>query len=228
MKTALLISCEHYSNEVPAGLEFLFKGNTAVLHTHRAYDIGAAGMFDALKSLASFSHKADRSRLLIELNRSLHHPKVFSEFTKHISEKEKETLLAYYLSYRSRVKKAIEKEIEKGNKVLHIGVHSFTPVLNGIKRKADIGLLYDPARKWEKSFSVAWKQQLIKENESLKIRFNYPYLGKADGFTTSLRKEFNAAQYAGIELEVNQAFFMKDMNAPLIKQIKDSLAAVLS
>lgn len=32
---------------------------------------------------------------------------------------------------------------------------------------------------------------------------NYPYLGKSDGFTTSLRKQF-PFQYIGIELEINQ------------------------
>ena len=37
---------------------------------------------------------------------------------------------------------------------------------------------------------------------------NYPYLGKADGFTTSLRQEFQE-RYIGIELELNQKLFPK-------------------
>lgn len=37
---------------------------------------------------------------------------------------------------------------------------------------------------------------------------NYPYLGKADGFTTSLREEFQE-QYIGLELELNQKLFAK-------------------
>jgi hypothetical protein len=37
------------------------------------------------------------------------------------------------------------------------------------------------------------------------VRFNYPYLGKADGFTTFMRKQF-PKNYIGIEIEVNQKF----------------------
>lgn len=33
---------------------------------------------------------------------------------------------------------------------------------------------------------------------------NYPYRGRADGFTTQLRKRFPIKAYAGVELEVNQ------------------------
>ncbi len=42
------------------------------------------------------------------------------------------------------------------------------------------------------------------KQDVLKIRRNYPYLGKADGFTTYLRRRFLPCDYAGIELEVNQ------------------------
>jgi hypothetical protein len=37
------------------------------------------------------------------------------------------------------------------------------------------------------------------------VRYNYPYLGKMDGFTTYLRKQF-ISNYIGIELEVNQKY----------------------
>ena len=40
---------------------------------------------------------------------------------------------------------------------------------------------------------------------SLRIRRNYPYLGKADGFVTHLRRRFKSEDYIGIELEMNQA-----------------------
>ncbi|MEN9581780.1 MAG: hypothetical protein RJA70_4789, partial [Pseudomonadota bacterium] len=38
-----------------------------------------------------------------------------------------------------------------------------------------------------------------------RLRRKYPYLGKADGLTTALRREFAPAAYLGLELEVNQA-----------------------
>jgi len=51
------------------------------------------------------------------------------------------------------------------------------------------------------------------------VRFNYPYLGKADGFTTYLRKQF-PANYMGIELEVNQAFSVENK---MPESLKNSL-----
>ncbi|MFI4875804.1 MAG: N-formylglutamate amidohydrolase, partial [Blastopirellula sp. JB062] len=45
---------------------------------------------------------------------------------------------------------------------------------------------------------------LLALNPDFRIRFNYPYLGKADGLTTSLRKKLTGDRYVGIELEVNQ------------------------
>ena len=38
----------------------------------------------------------------------------------------------------------------------------------------------------------------------LKVRRNYPYAGKSDGFTAYLRRRFPADAYVGIELEINQ------------------------
>ncbi len=38
----------------------------------------------------------------------------------------------------------------------------------------------------------------------LKVRRNYPYTGKSDGFTAYLRRRFPADVYVGIELEINQ------------------------
>ena len=38
----------------------------------------------------------------------------------------------------------------------------------------------------------------------MRVRFNYPYAGRADGLTTALRRRFPDAAYAGIELEINQ------------------------
>ena len=39
---------------------------------------------------------------------------------------------------------------------------------------------------------------------ALKVRRNYPYTGKSDGFTAYLRRRFPPAAYLGIELEINQ------------------------
>lgn len=52
----------------------------------------------------------------------------------------------------------------------------------------------------------------------MNVRFNYPYLGKADGFTTHLRKKFKD-NYIGIELEVNQKFAKNNQMDAYLKQM---------
>lgn len=58
------------------------------------------------------------------------------------------------------------------------------------------------------------------QNPQLNVRFNYTYLGKPDGFTTYLRKQFDK-DYLGVELEVNQKYasdnqFPEDLKSVLV------------
>ncbi|WP_435413156.1 N-formylglutamate amidohydrolase [Psychroserpens mesophilus] len=202
----LVLTCEHGGNDIPDSYKFVFNNASKQLQTHRGFDLGALDMFEYLKDLAQFSMYSKTSRLLIELNRSLHHNNLFSEFTKPLkSEHKKNIIETYYLPYRNRVESEISKYIVNDEHILHLSIHSFTPKLNSIERHCDIGLLYDSSKDLEKEFSKQFKSQLNIENPDLNVRFNYPYLGKADGFTTYLRKQF-PKKYIGIEIEINQKF----------------------
>ncbi|GHC51120.1 N-formylglutamate amidohydrolase [Ulvibacter litoralis] len=200
----LLLTCEHGGNKIPKAYKNFF--HTPVLKTHRGYDLGALDLFQFLKSLSDASFFSTTSRLLIELNRSLHHRNLFSEFSSEFSKKEKaELITTYYVPYRAAVEKNIKNEIENGESVLHLSIHSFTPKLHGEKRNCDIGLLYDSKKKKEQEFCKQFKEGLLQQDSSLQVRFNYPYLGSADGFTTYLGKQF-PKNYIGVEIEVNQKF----------------------
>jgi hypothetical protein len=65
-------------------------------------------------------------------------------------------------------------------------------------------LLYDPARDGERELCARWKHALAALAPTLRVRRNYPYEGKADGFTSHLRLRFDRPEYVGIELEINQ------------------------
>lgn len=226
----LLLTCEHGGNEVPIAYQSLFQGHQEVLKSHAGYDIGALELFKELEPLADISFYSETSRLLVELNRSLHHKKLFSDFTRDLSDGDKNFILKnYYYPYRDKVEQLVHDFVMAGRRVLHISVHSFTPVLNGEERQADIGLLYDPKRKGEQNFCREWGKALIKQAPNLLVRNNYPYLGIADGFPTYLRKRFKDEEYLGIELEVNQKFPQGDEKQwhSLIKAIKESLAEAL-
>ncbi|MBU2494278.1 MAG: N-formylglutamate amidohydrolase [Bacteroidetes bacterium] len=209
--TKLVITCEHGGNKIPDEYKLLFKNSNKDLLTHRGYDLGALELFNELKPLADFYAASEISRLLVELNRSVHHKNLFSEITKHLKIAEKNKILkCYYYPYRKPVENKISDFVKKGHSVIHISVHSFTPVLNNNTRNCDIGLLYDPGRKLEKQFCRLYKNYFSKKYSTYKIRFNYPYLGTADGFTSYLRKIFSAEKYLGIELEVNQKLIMEN------------------
>jgi predicted N-formylglutamate amidohydrolase len=118
----------------------------------------------------------------------------------------------YYRPYRRRIESEIGRLCSRGKGILHLSVHTFTPVLKGKMRFADIGLLYDPSRRREALFCRKWKLALRGEDPTLRVRLNYPYSGRSDGFTTHLRTLFGEEVYLGIEIEVNQKFALRERN----------------
>ncbi|WP_224998905.1 N-formylglutamate amidohydrolase [Cesiribacter sp. SM1] len=206
MSVRWVITCEHGGNAIPGAFASIFYDAEAqhALNSHRGWDPGALELFKILEPLADYSNAVTVSRLLVELNRSLHHPKLFSKFTKGLQEQERALIIdKYYTPYRKNVEAAIKQFIGDGHQVYHLSIHSFTPVLEGQVRNADIGLLYDPSRLQERELCNHWKNIFLRLIPEVRIRFNYPYKGTADGFTTYLRKQF-PADYAGIEFELNQ------------------------
>ncbi len=208
---SILLTCEHAGNDVPDGFRRLFRNNPQILSTHRAMDFGA---LEFAKRIAGIFHSplfsCSATRLLIDANRSLRHPKVFSEFSRSLTEKNRVWLIRnIYRAYREPVERNIRKWIRSGASVLHLSVHSFTPVLEGRERNADIGLLYDPSRIEEKKLCT-FLQSSLKRRTGLRIRCNYPYQGRSDGFITALRKIYTPQKYLGIELELNQSLLMNE------------------
>lgn len=203
----LILTCEHATNLLPSSYHSLFKNEQDLLNTHEGFDIGAFEVYKSLQNLAHYSLHYPWSRLLIEINRSLHHPNLFSIISKKMDKAEKNRIITnYYEPYRNQIQQKIKESIDRGEQVLHLSIHSFTPILNGYVRETDLGILYDPRRNAEKDWVENFRKELSLQFGQFRIRMNYPYLGKADGFTTSLRTKFTR-QYLGIELEINQKLF---------------------
>lgn len=201
-----LITCEHGGNRIPARYRNFFRGLEAKLETHRGYDAGALVMARELaRELAAPLFMSTTSRLLIDLNRSIGHPDLYSEVTRCLPAAVRRDILErHYLPYRKDVEDDISEAIGLGSRVIHISCHSFTPELDGRLRNADIGLLYDPKRAGEVELCARWQASLRAHAPGLKVRRNYPYAGKADGLTACLRRRFAPNDYIGIELEINQ------------------------
>ncbi|HMO03629.1 MAG TPA: N-formylglutamate amidohydrolase [Kiritimatiellia bacterium] len=201
----LVITCEHAGNRVPATYRALFSGAAQRLASHRGWDPGALPLARALaRAFGVPCHAVPWTRLLVEANRSPHHPAFWSDLTRSLPAAERARIVSlYWKPHRLAVRASVARALRAGRAVLHVSVHSFTPELDGAVRNADIGLLYDPRLAFEVRTVRAWQAALAAVDPGLRVRRNYPYRGVADGHTTVLRRVFPDG-YAGIELEVNQ------------------------
>jgi predicted N-formylglutamate amidohydrolase len=229
-RRCVLITCEHGGNGVPEDFAALFRSVRKLLESHRGYDAGALHLAKELaQSLEAPLFFSEVTRLLVDLNRSPDNPGRFSEITKPLAAEEKAAIEnRCYTPYRNAVQSALHKCIRKHGLAVHISVHTFTPVLDGKVRTADLGILYDPSRRDETAFCIALQKTLSRLRPDLKIRRNYPYRGTADGFTAHLRRLFPEGSYLGIELEVNQKILEDRSSSLKLRQaLLQSLAITL-
>jgi N-formylglutamate amidohydrolase len=155
----LIVSCEHGGNRVPSRFRKLI--SKRFLNTHRGYDPGALALaHEVAAATGAPLFYSTVTRLLVELNRPLGHPQLFS---KDFVEATREALLRrYYIPYWRGIETAIRKAVRRGRRVRHLSVHSFTPKLAGVRRTTDIGLLFDPRHATEAAFGRAWRDEILR------------------------------------------------------------------
>ncbi|MDQ6681569.1 MAG: N-formylglutamate amidohydrolase [Pseudomonadota bacterium] len=216
---------------MPPQYRSLFAGQRDVLRTHRGWDPGALTLAEELAAaLGAPIFASTTTRLLIDLNRSIGTPRLYSEYTRPLPLAARRRVVAeHYRPHREPIEAWVGAVLAAGQPVVHIASHSFTPELDGQVRNADVGLLYDPKRPAEVALSNRWLAALGSLRPDLRLRRNYPYLGDSDGLTYRFRRTFPAEAYLGIELEVNQQFVLRG-GAPWPKlraALTESLQAAL-
>lgn len=221
----VVVTCEHGGARIPPRYREAFAGAEEVLASHRGWDRGALALARRLAlELDAPLIASTTSRLLVDLNRSEQHPRHLSEYTRGLDEDtRREVVDRYYRPYRTAVLDTVRSAAEDCG-VIHLSVHSFTPVLAGRVRDVDLGLLYDPRRPFERALCEAWARALRGELPAFRVRRNAPYRGDSDGFTTALRRVFGAGAYRGIEVELNQALVPR---RGMIARVASALAATL-
>ncbi len=226
----VIVSCEHGGNQVPPTYQQLFLRQEQLLASHRGYDAGALPLAEAIAGqLGAPLFFSEQTRLLVDLNRSLGHTNLFGEQLKNAERQVKDAIVnEYYLPYRNAVRDAVAAQVALNVQVVHLSIHSFTPVFDGQQRLSDVGLLYDPARYQEKSLCRRWRKELLL-SRLLTVRFNWPYRGIADGLVRSLRREFAEEQYLGIEVEINQGLLQGNgrFPEPVCQAVVSSLERLL-
>lgn len=223
----LIVSCEHGGKRIPPKWRARFEPHRELLDSYRGHDKGALEVAREIAALFRVDpHFSTVSRLLVDLNRSITNREMWSPVSQAFSDGDKQEIVQkHYAPYRGAIESEIAEWNARNRRVLHLSVHTFTPVFNGEVRNADIGLLYDPSRRMEVAFCRALQDAFERHCPEIAVRRNYPYAGTDDGITRHLRGLFPGALYAGIELEINQRPFLEDPAEWL--EVKDRVARTL-
>jgi predicted N-formylglutamate amidohydrolase len=209
---AVVVTAEHASLKIPDRYRGL--GLSAQQQqSHIAWDEGSKALArEIARQLSAPLVEGAASRLVIDLNRSLHHRRVIPAVAFGVPVPGNESLSAaertrrielYYEPFRSTALTEISKGVKSTGRCVHISVHTFTPQLNGVVRPLDVAVLYDPLRKREAELGERLAESM--SAAGLRVRRNFPFRGAADGHTTGLRRKFPDKAYAGVEIEVNQS-----------------------
>ncbi len=199
----IVLLCEHASNHIPARYARL--GLTeADLERHIAYDIGAAEVartlsrrLDAVLALSGYS------RLLIDCNRPLAASSSIPERSEDtvvpgnigISANERaERDALFFRPFRERVAELLDARLRAGRPTVLIGMHSFTPVYQGVSRIWHAGMLYARARRLGRAMieglRAADPSLVVGDNEPYTISdegdYTVPYQGDGRGIPTAL------------------------------------------
>lgn len=209
---AVVVTAEHASLKIPDRYRGLGLG-ARDQESHIAWDEGSKALAQAIaRQLKAPLVEGAVSRLVIDLNRSLHHRRVIPAVAFGVPVPGNESVTAeerarrielYYEPFRSKAFAEISRGVRSTGRCVHISVHTFTPRLNGVVRPLDVAVLYDPMRRREAELgeSLAARFSAV----GFRVRRNFPFRGVADGHTTGLRRKFPDKAYAGVEIEVNQS-----------------------
>lgn len=151
-KAPFLLVCDHASRAMPAAMQRLGLAPW-VFDRHVASDIGAADLtcaladhFDAPAVLAGYS------RLLIDLNRQLHHPGAIPRVSDGIAipgnlevddAQRQERIQSFFLPYHEAIEARLQRFLDAGQVPALLSIHTCTPVFDRVVRKWHLGVMWD-------------------------------------------------------------------------------------
>ena len=147
------------------------------------------------------------SPLLLDVSRSPRHRQLFSSVTRHWSQASRSRLInEVHTPYRQSVRQQVSRLLVRFPYVVHLSIRTFASVNRGVRRRADIGLGYDPQHPFEADFCLDWIDELYDAFPMLRVRRNYPHRGTVDSITKAMRCHFAGMNYLGIDVQLNQAW----------------------
>jgi predicted N-formylglutamate amidohydrolase len=206
-RSPFLLLGDHAGNAMPASLSGLGLKDSE-LRRHIAWDIGVRALGEKLADDldAPFLHQP-YSRLVIDCNRSPGSPQSIVAVSDGIpvpgnagldSSAVEARIAAVHRPYHAAVAAEIERRRSAGMATILIALHSFTPVMAGVPRPWDAGILHD---KGETGFSLRLLERL-RLIPGLNVGDNEPYRMDEVDYTIPLHAWPAGLAYA--ELEVRQ------------------------
>lgn len=201
---SLLLVCDHASPRFPAALGTMGLDPVA-RRCHLALDIGAGALTEHLSDrLGVTAVLARYSRLIVDCNRQLLDPGAFLQFGDgvvipgncNLNEVDKKMRAdAIYWPYHHAIDAQLQRLDALECPPAVISIHSFTPVLNGVSRKWEFGILWDSDRRISEILIHELREAgyLTGDNE--------PYSGKApQDFTIDHHAEARGLPHVGVEV----------------------------
>ena len=200
----MLLVCDHASCRFPNALGDLGLDPFA-RRCHLAIDIGAGSLTERLaQSLGITAVIAQYSRLVVDCNRQLMDPGAFLEYgdgilvpgNRNLSQAEKDRRAdAIYWPYHNAIEEQLKRLRSIGPPPAFISIHSFTPVLDGVARDIQMGVLWDTDDRLSDIFIEEFRAAGYVTGD------NEPYSGRApQDFTIDHHAEEVGLPHVGIEV----------------------------
>jgi predicted N-formylglutamate amidohydrolase len=230
----LLLICEHASNAIPAPWGDLGVSD-ALRRDHIAWDIGAGAITRSLSArLGATAILARYSRLFFDCNRqpgrvdaippSSDGHAVPGNATLYDDERTLRRRIAFD-PLHAAIAAQIDRSLADGVRPLVLAIHSFTPVMAGVRRPWEIGVLWNECDDLAAAMLAALARPAI--GGGLTIGANEPYSAKA--FLTHSLEEHGrkrALPNAAIEIR-NDRIATDAMIEPIAARLEAMLRAVL-
>jgi len=200
----VLILCDHASNHIPPELDGLGL-DPACLETHIAVDIGAAQVTRRLaERLNAPAILAPVSRLVVDLNRNPETQDPIPAASDGIAipgnqglsdAQRRERLDRWFHPYHDACAAQLAAMMARGERPVVIGLHSFTPKMDGEARPWEIGFLYDRDPRLFQAFRAR-----LSESWTFTIGDNEPYSGRELYYTMQRHGEAHGLLQATVEI----------------------------
>ncbi|WP_252181083.1 N-formylglutamate amidohydrolase [Azospirillum sp. B4] len=203
----VVLLCEHASHRVPNRLGTLGVP-VADRERHIAWDIGAEAVTRELaRCLDAPAVIAGYSRLVVDLNRPLNSPTLMPAVSdgtpilanQALTESDRQARLdALFHPYHAAVHACVDAKRAAGQVPAIISVHSFTPVMDGVRRPWHLGVLWDQDGRLPLPLL-----DLLRAQPGVVVGDNAPYSGR-DGHGYTLNTHSTRPGLPGVLIEIRQ------------------------